>query len=272
MEAVLSMCCWPLGPDVEEELNETSPLLSTATLPPYVYQNIAADEFRVVVLHPAQNFNDDIELHLQTRKRSDDKFYEAVSYTWGKDETTSNLLVHDDNFAAVHLHGQNICVRMSRYYHLRDHANATIKVRSNVASMLHYLRYKWLPRYLWIDAMCINQNDMVEKGRQVSQMGDIYRKSGRTLIWLGSSRLCPHPLSALESAARSHKAGRVRINSFDGAKRTGDLSQAQFQHRGDAQDTPPMANVSDILSLPWFQRRWVSLAEDVAKAGHRRLT
>lgn len=263
MEAILSMCCWPIHPDDDKESDETSPLLRTATLPAYTYQSIETDEFRVVVLHPAQNFDDDIEFHLHIRKRYDDKFYEAVSYTWGKDESTSDLLVHDEKFSAIHLHGQNIFARMSRYHHLRDHANATMKIRSNVATMLRYLRYKWLPRYLWIDALCINQNDVVEKGKQVSQMGDIYRKSGRTLIWLGSSRLCPRPLSALESAARRRKYGRVRVNSFDGPNKPRDSLQGQSQNYGNAHDIPPMVKFWDILSLPWFQRRWVSLIKDI---------
>ena len=37
---------------------------------------------------------------------------------------------------------------------------------------------------MWIDQMCINQNDPVERGRQVGFMGEIYRSAERTVIWL----------------------------------------------------------------------------------------
>lgn len=39
--------------------------------------------------------------------------------------------------------------------------------------------------YLWIDAICIDQNNDHEKAEQVSLMGDIYSKAHETCIWLG---------------------------------------------------------------------------------------
>lgn len=38
---------------------------------------------------------------------------------------------------------------------------------------------------LWIDAVCINQSDLVEKAQQVDVMGSIYTAASRTIIWLG---------------------------------------------------------------------------------------
>ena len=44
-----------------------------------------------------------------------------------------------------------------------------------------------LPRLtLWIDAVCINQNDISERNHQVLLMGDIYRGATTVLSWLGS--------------------------------------------------------------------------------------
>ena len=40
---------------------------------------------------------------------------------------------------------------------------------------------------LWVDAICINQEDQTEKGHQVSQMRDIYKGADEVLIWLGPS-------------------------------------------------------------------------------------
>ncbi|KAH8725796.1 heterokaryon incompatibility protein-domain-containing protein [Phaeosphaeriaceae sp. PMI808] len=242
MEVVTSFCCWSVEPDNDDELTEASPLIPAHVLPAFTYQDILPNEFRVVVLHPAQNFNDGVEIHLQTRQRSDNKFYEAVSYTWGTDQTTDRLYVHDEKFAASHLHDQYIFTRMFRYYQTRDRGNAELRVRSNVTTMLRYLRYKWLPRYLWIDAICINQRNMEEKSQQVNQMGDIYRKSGRTLIWLGSSKIYPRPLSALEAAARARRSKFWGISEV----------QVTDENRG-----PNQPDIQEILTLPWFHRRWV---------------
>lgn len=39
--------------------------------------------------------------------------------------------------------------------------------------------------FLWIDQLCINQEDLIERSRQVAIMHDIYAGGFRTLIWLG---------------------------------------------------------------------------------------
>lgn len=38
---------------------------------------------------------------------------------------------------------------------------------------------------LWIDAICLNQNDNVEKAHQIGLMGGIYAKGATTDVWLG---------------------------------------------------------------------------------------
>ncbi|RMJ01878.1 hypothetical protein CDV36_015599 [Fusarium kuroshium] len=50
---------------------------------------------------------------------------------------------------------------------------------------LSRLRLRDRPRTVWIDQLCIDQTNDVEKSLQVSVMRDIYRKASRGLIWLG---------------------------------------------------------------------------------------
>lgn len=38
---------------------------------------------------------------------------------------------------------------------------------------------------LWIDALCINQQDAAEVNQQVLLMGDIYNLCRQTIVWLG---------------------------------------------------------------------------------------
>ena len=42
--------------------------------------------------------------------------------------------------------------------------------------------------YVWIDAICINQSDQVEKSTQVAIMSDIYRAASSVVAWLGPER------------------------------------------------------------------------------------
>jgi hypothetical protein len=41
------------------------------------------------------------------------------------------------------------------------------------------------PRILWIDAICINQDDNDERGEQVARMGAIYGQATTVVLWLG---------------------------------------------------------------------------------------
>jgi hypothetical protein len=42
-------------------------------------------------------------------------------------------------------------------------------------------------RSLWADALCINQKDNEEKGKQVGRMGDVFANASRVLVWLGGN-------------------------------------------------------------------------------------
>ena len=49
------------------------------------------------------------------------------------------------------------------------------------------LRYPKKVRKLWIDALCLKQEDLVEKGQQVRLMPRIYSTARRVLAWLGEA-------------------------------------------------------------------------------------
>jgi hypothetical protein len=82
-------------------------------------------------------------------------------------------------------------------------------------------------RLLWVDAVCINQNDFGEKGSQVSQMGNIYRQANRVLIHLGEA----------------HEGSDQVMDLI------ADRKICDQQQRKDV--------VSFFGSRPWFHRVWV---------------
>ncbi|WYZ42175.1 hypothetical protein EsH8_V_001070 [Colletotrichum jinshuiense] len=57
--------------------------------------------------------------------------------------------------------------------------------------------------YLWIDALCINQDDLTERGAQVALMGRIFSSCERTIAWLGvedaDSRACAKTFAKIGS-------------------------------------------------------------------------
>jgi hypothetical protein len=60
----------------------------------------------------------------------------------------------------------------------------TFHIRENLWHALRCLR-RPQARILWIDAICIDQNNISERNHQVSQMGNIYRNARQVIIWLG---------------------------------------------------------------------------------------
>jgi hypothetical protein len=40
-------------------------------------------------------------------------------------------------------------------------------------------------RILWVDALCINQSDPLEKAKQIPLMSRIYEQANSVIIWLG---------------------------------------------------------------------------------------
>ncbi|KAG9191419.1 hypothetical protein G6011_09507 [Alternaria panax] len=63
-----------------------------------------------------------------------------------------------------------------------------ILLRENLASALEYLRLPQDGRYIWIDFLCINQDDLDEKAVQIPRMKNIYSKASTVIIWLESQR------------------------------------------------------------------------------------
>ena len=58
-------------------------------------------------------------------------------------------------------------------------------VTLNLFKALQHLRLDTAPRVLWVDAICIDQDNIPERDAQVQLMGNIYRTAGRVIVWLG---------------------------------------------------------------------------------------
>ncbi|PMD16852.1 HET-domain-containing protein, partial [Hyaloscypha hepaticicola] len=59
-----------------------------------------------------------------------------------------------------------------------------VQVRSNLECALHHPRVKGYG-HLWVDAVCINQQDKTERSQQLLWMGSIYRRAKQVVAWIG---------------------------------------------------------------------------------------
>jgi hypothetical protein len=83
--------------------------------------------------------------------------YEALSYVWG--DKGDPLMMN---------------VNKKPFY-----------ITKNLECALRHLRYTEDLRILWVDAICINQQDDDEKSKQVAMMGRIYNEDQKVYAWLG---------------------------------------------------------------------------------------
>ena len=99
-----------------------------------------------------------IHLDLDHLDQAPFAFYEALSYTWGDPSLPR---------APCKLNGH-------------DHA-----VTVSLELALKKLRGRTKKRYLWVDALCINQDDVIERASQVQIMRRVYESAVQVLVWLG---------------------------------------------------------------------------------------
>lgn len=125
----------------------------------YQYRPLSseANEIRLLSLLPAK-FEDPIYCEvLHESLDNKDLKYHTLSYVWGDPVVKSPILVEG---------------------HLKE-------VTTNLRHALQHLRKEERELVIWVDAICINQQDSDEKTQQVGMMGNIYKRCEGVYTWLG---------------------------------------------------------------------------------------
>ncbi|PVH84309.1 HET-domain-containing protein [Cadophora sp. DSE1049] len=123
----------------------------------------STSQIRLIHLQPRLSPDDqDIRCSLSLANLEDENCtYEALSYEWGPPTDTPMYIRLDDCRFAVR---PNL---WSALWHLRDDGE------------------EGSARILWIDALCIDQNNEGERNHQVRQMGTIYQLATQVVAWIG---------------------------------------------------------------------------------------
>src|SRR5205085_4347622 len=106
-------------------------------------------------------------------------------YTWGDASSTFGIKINGDEVKI-----------QSNLWSLLQHARVDVDApgtlmpaTQELIDLERELRYH-SPKhdtlgYFWVDALCIDQNNTVEKNSQVAKMKDIYERSTKIVVWLG---------------------------------------------------------------------------------------
>jgi hypothetical protein len=132
------------------------------------------------------------------------------------------------------------------------------EVPLSALAALRRLRLPDQDRTVWIDAVCINQDDSAEKGYQVAVMHQIYTKTKHNVIYLGGS---DHDTAwqldavyhVLRNAQESTDDFRTFVNTVkatDGYLTVATTSIAFG---------PSIKEATRFFARPWFRRLWVRI-------------
>lgn len=120
----------------------------------------------------------------------------------------------------------------------RDDEDFYFDVPQSLLNCLMALRHKKDSKMIWVDAICINQEVLFEKNHQIPMMPEIYGRAQCVDIWIGDS---------------DHES-KVAIDFMQN-------EILRLQHFDELFDDPQSATkwlaLGNLLTRPWFSRRWV---------------
>ena len=114
----------------------------------------------------------------------------------------------------------------------------------NLELALHHLRRSDVSIMLWVDQICINQDDLQEKSQQVALMGTIYQRAWSTLVWLGEE--ADNSDDAIDTLLNTKTA----LQYYQGAPNANNFERLFLP----ALDSPKWQKLGKLMHRPWFQR------------------
>lgn len=191
---------------------------------PFNYGPLSShDCIRILSLEPGSG-NDIIQCTIKERPLAEaEGQYEGISYVWGTDGPTAKILCDGNE----------------------------LYITANLDDALRRFRLKEELRFVWVDAVCINQQDSKEKSDQVRRMGEIFRRAKGVLCWLGRDD-DGMAESCFTLIRESRKALGHEWREDGGMRNLIQDLKLSF---------PPTAmeeweKVTRLLEMPWFQRLW----------------
>ncbi|KAI0909235.1 heterokaryon incompatibility protein-domain-containing protein [Ustulina deusta] len=126
------------------------------------------------------------------------------------------------------------------------------ELTDNLFDALTRIRHETQPRHLWVDALCINQEDGAEKTAQVDMMHKIYSNCLQCYMWLGN--IDATTMGTTESEALAAAEGALdAIRLFSGTDPEYHLPSSLATKTQRAQAGTALKT---LMSSPWWSRIW----------------
>lgn len=177
-----------------------------------VYTPLQDEKIRLVVLHAGEG-DEPIRCTVFNTFYADAEPYHPLSYVWGPQASREEIILN----------------------------GRTWRVTKNLHAFLQHIRSPEGKYLLWIDALSINQSNVIERNAQVQTMRDIYASGLSTIIWLTSEE---NPaLDSLFSIFLSVTPGIEALH--------------WITERPHEEQTALLLILWDVSSIPYWSRVWI---------------
>ena len=164
--------------------------------------------------------------------------YECISYAWGPGNLTATI-------------------------NIESHVKL---ITETLAEALRAFRKVDKPRILWADAICIDQDNVTEKGSQVGIMNEIFAFADRVLVWLGPSDYrTAHVYGLLKhlcavSTEYGVKPERITFGDWLVSETWKEAAPILPEHKRKLDTIASdydFYGMDDFYGRPWFTRKWI---------------
>lgn len=178
--------------------------------------------------------------------------YVALSYCWRGQEADGVVFVHEE-CETDNEQGEII-------YHQHVTANLLLGLQRILEAVFRTGKdHLQIPRFLWVDAICIDQTSPSEKSVQVPLMCRIYSSAMKTLIWLGEPTEPGLEALCAKLLKRTHgkEDKEFRFERSDNKA----MMKTKYLHiKGIGTE-----EVTHLLTHPYFARVWIQQEVAVSK-------
>lgn len=213
----------------------------------------------------SDHLRDPVHCALLVVSPDDNPDYFALSYTWGDPRTIhtdrNNVLSREHWGApAFEIFCDDIPVSVPANLYA---AITGLRMHFAIGSMASQFGDKYLPQGpnhfdIWIDAICINQDDLSEKSQQVPLMSQIYGSCRCVLMWLGGSERLIDKYWATTSHTLNKVMEKLRVLDPVLGELFDILDKSSYIDLGlEPLLEGPLLGWYLLVSRSWFSRAWV---------------
>jgi len=187
---------------------------------------LSSDQIRILTLRASDFADAQLRCELVRVSLKDEPAYLALSYTWGTKIESGNLLANNEAFSAT----VNLQIALEQF--------------RNAEQDVHF----------WVDAICIDQENDVEKGEQLQMIRHIFSNAEATWVWLGpEADRSNKAIDLIEVLSRFY--GERSIGTDDAKPENAEMVKWGFPSHFGIEDE--LVALEDLFSRDYWYRVWV---------------